>query len=524
MGRKTVPHIFTQADRLDFDDTIELPLTAEAAAFDPPPATYFVADDEPTTASMPIIGSASAIVVDEPDTGTPSIESLTLSPLRAKMALATLATAAFATSTNEASIVALSTSIARGLSVPVASIGLVATAFALTVVAAATPLTLLTAKMSRKVALPVTLGVWTIGVTLAATSQSLVHLTGGRIVSAAAHALFWALVAPTATSLFAPHLRARTVTRVMVGAAAAGVVGTPLVTLTGTTFGWHTPYWGLAALGLLLTVALALTLPSHRRRTAGDKSPHTRGDIPSRQMFTKVLIVTFLATVGMSVSWTYIVPLYTREVGLNITSLPALFALGGIMAVAATLAVTPLLARNVVYTVRGALGALSIAWGLLAISTPWSAVAAQVLQASGWAALVAALLNWAMRHTPWRTDIGASTYTVAMNSGAALGPVVGAAIVASWGTRFLPLASLVLTVGAFAVTATIDARMLRRLRVPRRLRLAVQSRFALVERRQVWARRTRALADRPRGRAVAFTQGSARARRALRGPSRARRR
>jgi len=508
--------IFTHSEFLDTDDTIELPLTAEDVAFNPPPVEYFAAEDEPTTASMPIIGSASAIVVDEPGTGTRSIESLRLSPLRAKIALATLATAAFATATNEASIVALSTSIARGLSVPVASIGLVATAFALTVVAAATPLTLLTAKTSRRITLPVTLGVWTVGVALAATSESLVHLTGGRIVSAAAHALFWALVAPTATSMFAPHLRARTVTRVMVGAAAAGVVGTPLVTLTGTSIGWQAPYWGLVVLGVLLTVALALVLPNQTKRVGGRPQTHTRGDIPSRSMFTKVLVVTFLATVGMSVSWTYIVPLYTREGGLSVTSLPALFALGGIMAVAATLAVTPLLARNVVYTVRAALGALAIAWGLLAIATPWSAITAQVFQAAGWAALVAALLNWAMRHTPWRTDVGASTYTVAMNSGAALGPVLGAAIVAAWSTRFLPLASLTLTVAALAVTATIDSRMLRRLRVPRRLRLSVQSRFALLERRQAWSRRTRSLTRRPRGRAVAFSRGSAQARRTLR--------
>ena len=524
MGRKTVSTIFTPADRLDTADTIELPLTAEAAAFDPPPAEYFGPQDEPTTASMPIIGSASAIVVDEADTGTRSLEALTLSPWRSRIALATLATAAFATAANEASIVALSQSIATGLSVPIASIGLVATAFALTVVAAATPLTLLTARASRRLTLSVTLGVWTVGVTIAATSQSLVQLTGGRIVSAAAHALFWALVAPTATSMFAPHLRARTVTRIMVGAAAAGVVGTPLVTLTGNAFSWQTPYWGLAALGALLAVALAVVLPGHTKRVGERSATHTRGDIPSRRMFTKVLTVTFLATVGMSVSWTYIVPLFTREVGLSVSTLPGLFALGGIMAVASTLAVTPLLARNVVHTVRGALGVLAIAWGLLALATPRSAVAAQVLQAAGWAALVAALLNWAMRHTPWRTDVGASTYTVAMNSGAALGPVLGAAIVAGWGTRVLPLASLVLTIAAIGVTATIDSRTLRRLRVPRRLRLAVQSRFALVERRQVWASRTRALTDRPRGRAVAFTHGSARARRALRGPSRARRR
>jgi len=509
-----VPEAFVEASA--HDRTHEFAGVVEAKTLEIPQVPYFEDHDPPTTMSIPVVGGGGIVVIDEPDTGTRSIEALKLSPLRAKIALATLATAAFATGANESSIVALSQSIATDLSVPVASIGLVVTAFALTIVAAATPLTLLTAKASRRLTLSLTLGVWTIGVTIAATSQSLIQLTSGRIVSATAHALFWALVAPTAVSLFAPHLRARTVTRIMVGAAAAGVVGTPLVTLTGTSFGWHAPYWGLATLGVLLTIALALVLPGRTKPASGGQPRHTRGDIPSRQMFTKVLTVAFLATVGMSVSWTYIVPLYTREVGLSAGSLPVLFALGGIMAVAATIAVTPLLARNVVYTVRAALGVLAAAWGLLALATPLSAIAAQVLQAASWAALLAALLNWAMRHTPWRTDVGASTYTVALNSGAALGPVLGAAIVAAWGTRVLPLASLALTLAAVAVTATIDTGMLGKLKVPRRLRQAVQSRFALIAKRQAWSLRTGELAQPPRGRAVAFTRGAARARRALR--------
>lgn len=472
--------------------------------------------EDVTTASMPIVTGASTVVIDEADAGTRSIEALGLSAFRAKLALATLATAAFAFGTNETSIVALSQSISTGLAVPLASIGLVVTVFALTVVVVSTPLTLMTSKASNRLTLPITLGVWTVGVVITALSQSLVHLAGGRIVSAAAHALFWALVAPAAVSLFAPHLRARTVTRVMVGSAAAGVVGTPLVTLTGTAFGWHVPLWGLAAMGVFLTVALALVLPGDSRKARGVRAPHTRGDIPSRRMFAKVIGVAFTATVGMSVSWTYIVPFYTRQVGLSSAIIPGLFAVGGVVAVATTLAITRLLARNAVQAVRAGLALLAAGWVLLALAVPWSAIAAQVLLAAGWAALLAALLDWAMRHTPWRTDVGASMYSVAVNLGAAVGPVLGAMIVANWGTRALPLASLAMTIIAVAITTTVDTYTLRQLRVPRRLRVAVQAQLALRERRRAWARRTRPAAMSPRGRAVAFTRGAAKARRVLR--------
>jgi len=515
LGSNPLPYTFEGTAHGDPTPTRELPQVTPLDGFDAPPGDEFDLYDDVTTASMPIVASASAVVIDEADAGTRSIEALTLSPLRAKVALATLATAAFAFGANEASIVALSQSISKGLAVPIASIGLVVTVFALTVVVVSTPLTLLTTKASKRLALSITLGVWTVGVGITAASQSLVQLAGGRIVSAAAHALFWALVAPAAVSLFAPHLRTRTVTRIMVGSAAAGVVGTPLVTLTGTTFGWHAPYWGLAILGVFLTVALAIVLPGQSQTAGGVRAPHTRGDIPSRRMFAKVLGVAFTATAGMTISWTYIVPFYTRQVGLSEASIPGLFALGGLVAVATTLAVTRLLARNVVHAVRAGLGLLVLAWGLLALATTWSAIAAQVLQAAGWAALLAALLNWAMRHTPWRTDLGASMYSVAVNLGAAVGPVLGATIVANWGTRALPLASFAMTIIAVVITTTVDTYTLTLLQVPRRFRVAVQAALALRARRQAWNQRTRPTALAPRGRAVAFTRGAAKARHAL---------
>jgi len=514
-----LPYTFERAVYHDPDPTRELPQVIPRDSDDAPfggDFDRFDPYDDVTTASMPIVASATAVVIDEAAVGTRSIEALTLSPLHAKIALATLATAAFAFGANEASIVALSQTISTGLAVPIASIGLVVTVFALTVVIVSTPLTLLTSRASKRVALTITVAVWTVGVGITALSGSLVQLAGGRIVTAAAHALFWALVAPAAVGLFAPHLRTRTVTRIMVGSAAAGVVGTPLVTLTGTAFGWHAPYWGLATLGVLLTVSLAIVLPRESREPGEPRTTPTRGDIPSRRMFAKVVGVAFTATVGMSVSWTYIVPFYTRQVGLSAAIIPALFALGGIVAVSITLAVTPLLARNVVHAVRVGLGLLALAWALLAFATPWSAIAAQVLQAAGWAALLAALLNWAMRHTPWRTDLGASMYSVALNFGAAVGPVLGATIVANWGTRALPLVSLAMTVIAVIITTTVDSSTLKLLRVPRRLRVAVRSHLALGARRQAWSRRTRPTALTPRGRAVAFTRGAAKARRALR--------
>ena len=484
-ARSSVARLLAHRHHLPMDfavpdtPTLELPRVVDAplaeptldapSQRDPAPASAepFV-ESEPTTLTMPVVGTAELVVIEEPSAGTRSQESLTISPRRARVALVALAASAFAAGVNEASVVAMSPHIARGLDASVAAVGLLVTAFSATVVLATLPLTFITQRLSKRVTLTATLAVWASGVALAAMAQSLPQLAAGRIVSAAAHALFWALVAPTAVSLFAPHLRGRTVTRVMVGSAMAGVVGTPLVTLAGANLSWRLPYIVLAALGVVLAVTVALALP--RSGPAGGSGKHTRGDIPSTRAFARVLVVAFLAVMAMSTTWTYIVSFYTRQSGVPSAAVPIMFAIGGVVAVGTTLAVGPLLSRRVVETVIGALGLLAIAWGVLFIGHQATAVIAQIAQAAGWAALVAALLNWAMRHAPWRTDIGAATYTVVFSLGGAFGPVVGSTIVDQWGTRALPLMSFALTVLALGVAARVDRRTVRKLRVPRRIR------------------------------------------------------
>lgn len=456
------------------------------------------AEPHATTMSIPIVGASSAVVLDEPEPGQWSEASLVISPRRAKWGLFTLAAGAFAMGVNEATIVALSTDISSGLGVPVAQVGLLATAFSLTVVLTAIPLTFLTKRWSRRLSLTAAMAVWSVGLVIAATSSSMGQLAAGRVTSGLAHALFWALVAPTAASLFAPHLRPKTVTGVMLGAAAAGVVGTPLVTASGTALGWQVPFAALAILGFSLAIALGLVLPS--TTVQGGATAHTVGDLPSRQDFFRVLAVTFLVSMGMAATWTYIVPFFTEVAGLRDQILPLMFAFGGLLAVAATMAVGKFLIRHAVRTVAVGATMVAVAWLILWIGQPWPAIVAQGLQAAGWAVLVAALLNWAMRHTPFRTELGGGMYTTTANAGAATGPIVGAVIVSGWGTQALPLVSFVIFSLAILVTVTVDRRTRALLNVPRHVREAQARLVSLQRRRSAWEQREKELGIRRRRR------------------------
>lgn len=456
-------------------------------------AAYYESD--PTTASIPIAGGTASVVVDEPAPSHGVAVGPDISRRRARLGLLALAVGSFAIAANEASVVAMSTTIAAGLGEPVASIGLLATAFALTVVIATLPLTMLTKRWRRPVTLSTAFALWTSGAVVIALSNGLVMFAVGRVMSATAHALILAVLAPAAASLFAPHLRARTVTTVMLGSAAAGVLGTPLVTAVGSAVSWRVPYWGLAVLGVLLAVTLGLVIPATK---VGRNQAHTVGDLPSRPAYFRVLAVSFLAAAAMSLSWTYVVPMFTEVGGLPMSAIPLLFGLGGALAVGATLGISGHLSRRPVHTVGIAIGGLALAWALLALGYEWSVIAFQAVQAAAWAILVAALLNWAMRHSPWRTEIGAGAYAVVFNSGAAVGPVMGGVAVATWGLWLLPYVSLGLTIVAAVVVATVDSRTIQRLRVPRHVRAALAAQVALSARRSEWWWRKRLSAIKPR--------------------------
>ena len=89
------------------------------------------------------------------------------------------------------------------------------------------------------------------------------------------------------------------------------------------------------------------------------------------------------------------------------------------------------------------------------------------LQGLAWSTLVAAMINWALRHTPWTSDIGNAVYAVMFNTGNAVGSRVGVAVVAAWSVDWLPVISAALVAGALVLAATTP-----RARLPRAARSA----------------------------------------------------
>lgn len=361
-----------------------------------------------------------------------------------------LALAAFVIVTNEIAPQGLIRLMAADLGRSESALGMATTVFAVTIMVTTLPLALLTTKLPRR---PVVVGVmlwWAMGVMVVATATSFAQLLVGRVLSGMGQALFWAVAAPAVASMFAPHLRGQSVTRLMLGASAAGVIGLPMSTWLGQNTGWKVPFTVVGLGGLLLAVGLALIMPSLR---PSDR-PTTRGDVPSLRAFIRVLVVVLLTSASMAVTWTFITPFFVEVSGFAEKTVPLLLALGGAVGVVAMWLTGRFLDRWPVKSVLVGLGGLLLAWVCLSLlgSFKTAAVAAVVLQGSFWSVLVAAMLNWALRHTPWSSDIGAGAQASFFNGGMAAGSVLGAGMLAWWGAQWLPFASAGLVILAGTLT------------------------------------------------------------------------
>ncbi|MFN3866584.1 MAG: MFS transporter [Demequina sp.] len=417
---------------------------------DATPDRHEPAPEHPHGYAVPTPGtSASAVVPD----CTPTAGSWTppASPRRSMAALIALAASAFLIVTNEIAPLGLIRLMAADLDRTESQLGLVTTVFAVVAMISTVPLAMLTTRLPRRPLIVATLTFWSAGALVMATADSFSQVLGGRVITAMGHALFWAVVTPAAAGMFAPQVRGRSVTRLMLGASGAGVIGLPVSTWLAQQTDWRVPFWIIGIGGLVLAATVAVLMPSFR--TA--EGSVARGDVPSLRRFIRVLVVVVLTTTSMATTWTFITPFFVEVSGFAESTVPVLLAIAGATGVVSMWLTGKFLDRWPVRAV--ALGEVGLVVMWLGLATLGHhkpvAILMLLLQGLAWSLLVAAMLNWALRHTPWSSDIGVGAQASTFNAGNAVGSVLGAAMLAWWGAQWLPWASAVMAAIAVVVIA-----------------------------------------------------------------------
>jgi predicted MFS family arabinose efflux permease len=351
--------------------------------------------------------------------------------------LVLLAVAAFVFVTGEVLPFGLITLISTDLQRSNSEVGLLVTAYALVVVATSVPLAHFTRSIPRRQLLSATLLVYVAGMLLASLGGGFAGLLAGRMLTAFAQAQFWAVVTATAAGLFPAHVRGKIVSRLLLGPAAAGLLGLPTAIWLGQHFGWRAPFYVLACAGAVLAILIALFVPRYKPADGAA----ARGVTPSVRRFVFILAITVTAILGANTIGPYVTPYLRDVVGFPSSSFPVLFILSGIAGLVAMIVVGRYLDRLPMGMIAIGLGMLIVGWAGVAVagtSKP-AAVILYCLAAAGLSFIVGGLANRALQTSPGSTDIGVATQGSFYNTGTALGSLLGSGVLAAHGAQALPV-------------------------------------------------------------------------------------
>lgn len=361
----------------------------------------------------------------------------------------------FSIGTTEFVISGILPAIASDLGVGIPAAGLLVTFYALGVAIGGPIMTLTLARMQRKSMALAMMGLFIAGQIICAVADGHAWVMVGRIVTAFGHGAFFGLAVVLAAKVARPEAVGKALSFIFAGVAIANIVGVPLGTWIGTTWGWRTTFWLVASLAVLAAVGITLFVPKGADADAKTSSVaaqfHALGNM---QVLTSFALI-FLMMIALWSLNTFIAPYLVHVVGMPDGWLAAVLLGFGLVATAGTFIGGSLADRAPIATLR---------WGYIAFAIVYLATSLvagiNVYVGIGVVTLVVLPLTLVSTTVQNRVLIGAkeapdlasTLISSVFNAGTALGSLLGASALGSG----LPYARLPL----FSLTAATLAAIL----------------------------------------------------------------
>jgi len=240
--------------------------------------------------------------------------------------LLALAIASFGIGTTEFVIMGLLPNVAQDLSVTIPQAGMLVSGYALGVTFGAPVLAVATARMDRRRALLLLIGIFILGNLLCALAPSYWLLMGARVVTAFCHGSFFGLGAVVAADLVAPQRRAQAIALMFSGLTLANVLGVPFGTALGQAFGWRAAFWAVVGIGILAATALMVWLPRNIRPQGPGLLAEAR--TLGRSQVVLAMLISVISSASLFSVFTYITPILEHVTGViahNVTLILLLF-------------------------------------------------------------------------------------------------------------------------------------------------------------------------------------------------------
>lgn len=244
------------------------------------------------------------------------------------LAILALAIGGFAIGTTEFVTMGLLPQIASGVDITIPTAGHIVSAYALGVVVGAPLIATLAARMRRKSVLLWLMVAFAAGNLASSMAASYPQLMVARFLSGLPHGAFFGIGAVVAASLVPLHRRTWAVSMMLAGLTVANIVGVPLTTWIGQSFGWQWPYALVGAIALVTVAATWAWVP--HQPASGDASMRAElGSLKRLQVWLALLIGT-VGFGGMFATYSYIAPTMTELTGYPSAAVPVILAIYGI--------------------------------------------------------------------------------------------------------------------------------------------------------------------------------------------------
>ena len=246
-----------------------------------------------------------------------------------RLPLLALALASLGIGTTEFVIMGLLPNVADDLGVTIPQAGLLVTGYALSVAFGSPFLAVATARMDRRKALLLLIGIFILGNLLCALAPNYALLMAARIVTALCHGAFFGLGAVVAAALVPEQKKAQAIAMMFAGLTLANVLGVPFGTALGEAVGWRNTFWAVVVIGFAAAFALYAWLPRNMP-TPRMKLIHEARSLGSTQVILAMLISVVVSASLFGV-FTYITPILENVTLISpheVTLMLLLFGIG----------------------------------------------------------------------------------------------------------------------------------------------------------------------------------------------------
>ena len=224
--------------------------------------------------------------------------------------------------------------IADDLQVSIPATGQAMTTYALATAILVPIALVLTAKLSRKRAMQLSLTLFALGNIVCAFASSLPVLLAGRALMGVG-AMFTPLAAGLAVAMVEPARRGKALALVFLGVSLAYVVGLPLGAWLGFQFGWHVPIFAIAVASFVALLVITVLVPKDIHGPAANFEG--LGLVVRSAEIRSTLLVTLLYFIAIFCVFSYIGPVQQTLNPMSAEKLSITLALFGVSGVVGTL-------------------------------------------------------------------------------------------------------------------------------------------------------------------------------------------